>query len=46
VHKVLLGKPEGKKNNLEYLNVNGRKMIFKKCDGDMDWDNVAHDMER
>jgi len=22
------------------------KMIFKKCDGDMDWVNVAQDMER
>jgi hypothetical protein len=48
VHKVLLGKPEVK-NHMEYLDVNGRiilKRIFKICDGDMDWVNVAQDMER
>ena len=48
VHKVLLGKPEGK-NHLKYLDVNERiilKRIFKMCDGNMDWVNVAQDMER
>jgi hypothetical protein len=48
VHKVLLGKSEGK-NHLEYLYLNERtilKRIFKKCDGDMNWVNVAQDMEK
>jgi len=37
------------KNHLEYLDVNGMiilKIIFKERDGDMDWVNVAQEMER
>ena len=34
---------------MEYIGVNGRiilKWIFKKCDGGMDWVNVAQDRDR
>jgi hypothetical protein len=34
---------------LEYIGVNGKiilKMIFKKCDGDVDWVYVAQDKGR
>jgi hypothetical protein len=47
-YRVLLGGPEGK-NHLEDLGVDGRiilKLIFRKCDGSMDWINLSQDRDR
>jgi len=42
-------KPQGKRGHLEDLGVEGGiilKWISKKCDGDMDWINLAQDRYR
>jgi hypothetical protein len=47
-YRVLVGRPEGK-SHLKDLDIDGRiilKWIFKKCDGAMDWIDMAQDRDR
>ena len=48
-YRVLVGKPEGKRDHLEDPGIDGRiilRWIFKKWNGDMEWIDMTQDRDR